>query len=127
MWHRLWSRADVRLQRLGGHAAAVRAHGDRGVLGAAGRRRRRRARPWRSSTGWAWSRTCAGSSLAWWRTRTAELVDLFLLRITIQAEWQRRLMLALQSQGPDMMLHIDAMGKTNTYNSPLFAFLYKVL
>jgi hypothetical protein len=54
-----------------------------------------------------------------------------LLLITIQTEWQRRLpvMLALQSQleGPGMMLHIDATGKTNTYNSPLFAFLYKVL
>jgi hypothetical protein len=50
-----------------------------------------------------------------------------LLPITIQAEWQRRLMLALQLQGPGMMLHIDATGKTNTYNSPLFAFLYKVL
>jgi hypothetical protein len=36
-------------------------------------------------------------------------------------------MLALQSQGPGMMLHIDATGKTNIYNSPLFAFLYKVL
>jgi hypothetical protein len=36
-------------------------------------------------------------------------------------------MLALQSQGPGMMLHIDATGKTNTYSSPLFAFPYKVL
>jgi hypothetical protein len=34
-------------------------------------------------------------------------------------------MLLLQ-KGGDMLLHVDATGQTNRYNSPLFAFLYKV-
>ena len=46
--------------------------------------------------------------------------------LIVQAEWQRELMVSLQSHGAGMLLHLDATGKTNLYNSPLFAFLYKV-
>ena len=46
--------------------------------------------------------------------------------LIVQAEWQRELMVSLQSHGAGMLLHLDATGKTNLYNSPLFAFLYQV-
>jgi hypothetical protein len=70
-------------------------------------------------------RRCGESLFHSLGTVVAELaVQRFVL--IVQAEWQRRLMISLQSHGAGMLLHIDATGKTNSYNSPLFALLYKV-